>query len=360
MVKVSIVVPVYNVEKYLAQCLNSLCKQTMKEIEIICVDDGSKDSSPNIIKKFQQKDNRVRCVSKQNSGYGNTMNMGMDAAEGEYIAIAESDDYIEPNTCEVLYGVAKQFDLDLVKSDYYEFYGDSGKSKYIQTCSEPSFYNKLIGYKKDDVVFEFRMNTWTGLYRTEFLRKNNIRHNETPGASYQDNGFWFQTVSLASRMMFIDKAFYHYRQDNPNSSINSKGKIYCMSDEYDFIHDFMVAHPDIYKAYFIPYFKRRFFNCMTTYKRVKNENKLLFLERFSSDLKRLLNTPGFSLRMLNDAWMESIVERVIDNYTLFYYEDLMYSYQQKKDQAEQKLQALRESAELKKGLRIKNFLVGKK
>ena len=81
MVKVSIVVPVYNVEKYLAQCLNSLCKQTMKEIEIICVDDGSKDSSPNIIKKFQQKDSRVRCVSKQNSGYGNTMNMGMDAAE---------------------------------------------------------------------------------------------------------------------------------------------------------------------------------------------------------------------------------------------------------------------------------------
>ena len=87
MVKVSIVVPVYNVEKYLAQCLNSLCKQTMKEIEIICVDDGSKDSSPNIIKKFQQKDRRVRCVSKQNSGYGNTMNMGMDAAEGEYLSL---------------------------------------------------------------------------------------------------------------------------------------------------------------------------------------------------------------------------------------------------------------------------------
>lgn len=360
MVKVSIVVPVYNVEKYLPQCLDSLCAQTLKDIEIICVNDGSKDNSLGIIQEYQKKDSRVKCISKANSGYGNSMNMGMDAAQGEYIAIAESDDFIEPDTCQVLYERAKELDFDVVKSDYYTFYETKGSTEYVHTCPDPAMYNVVFGYTKAPEVFECRMNTWTGIYRTQFLRENNIRHNETPGASYQDNGFWFQTITLAKKLTFVNQAFYHYRQDNPNSSINSKSKIHCMSDEYDFIYDFMNRHEDIHKKYMVPYFKRRFFNCMTTYKRVSYPGKLLFLERFSADLKKLLKDPGFRLQQLNDSWMESIVERIIDDYEMFFYEDTMYVLDVERREWSDKLTALWNSQELKKGMKIRSVLKRKK
>lgn len=356
MAKVSVVIPIYNVEKYLPQCLDSVCGQTLKDIEIICVDDGSSDKSLSVIKKYQSKDSRVKCITKKNSGYGNTMNRGFDAANGEYIAIAESDDFIEPNTCEYLYETAKKFDLDIVKSDYFVFYGDSGKTDYIATCSDPSYYNVIIGKEKEAKIFDFRMNTWTGIYRTEFIRKNNIRHNETPGASYQDNGFWFQTIALAEKMMYVNKAFYHYRQDNPNSSINSKGKIHCMSDEYDFIYKFMKSNPEIHKKYLIPYIKKRFFNCMTTYERVSDENKLLFLERFSGDMNYLIKENNFKLSSLNDRWIESMLRRICDDYKLFFYEDMTYRYNNLRDQAEKRLNALRNSEEIKRGLKIKHLL----
>ena len=120
-VKVSIVVPIYNVENYLDECLNSIANQTLKEIEIICVDDGSKDDSLNIAKKWQRKDKRFIVITKENSGYGNTMNVGIDAAHGEYLGIVESDDYVDKHMFEVLYSAAVNNDLDVVKSDYVTF-----------------------------------------------------------------------------------------------------------------------------------------------------------------------------------------------------------------------------------------------
>lgn len=352
---VSVIIPIYNVENYLSECLDSVRRQTLKNIEIICVDDGSTDKSPQIIKRYQKKDNRIKCITKANSGYGNTMNVGFDAATGEYVLIAESDDYIEPNTCEVLYNKAKEYDLDIVKSDYYTFSSGDKKQTYITTCFDGTFYNKIIGYEKDPKIFDFRMNTWTALYRREFIEKNNIRHNETPGASYQDNGFWFQTIALAERLMYINKAFYHYRQDNPNSSINSKGKIYCMCDEYDYIYNFLNKREDIKTSYFVPFLRKRFYNCMTTYGRVSDENKLLFLERFSSDLKKLISENNFKLSTLNDPWIQSMISRIIDDYELFMFEDMEFRYNNERNQIAEKLDTLRKSNEIRKGLKIKSL-----
>ena len=98
MPKVSVLVPIYTVEKYLRQCLDSLINQTLEDIEIICINDGSTDSSPEIIKEFQAKDVRIKVINKENSGYGASMNMGVDMATGEYIGIVESDDYAENTT----------------------------------------------------------------------------------------------------------------------------------------------------------------------------------------------------------------------------------------------------------------------
>ena len=122
--KVSVVIPVCNVETYLRECLDSALAQTLRDIEIICVDDGSTDSSPAILDEYAAKDSRVKVIHKPNGGYGHTMNVGMDAATGEYFAILESDDIIKPNMYEVLYGLAKANDVDVIKSDHEVFVGD--------------------------------------------------------------------------------------------------------------------------------------------------------------------------------------------------------------------------------------------
>ena len=108
-IKVSIVIPICNVERYLKECLDSVINQTLKDIEIICVDDGSTDASLSILRTYEKMDTRIKVITKQNSGYGNTMNVGMDIAIGEYIGIVESDDYIEKNMFERLYNTAVQY-----------------------------------------------------------------------------------------------------------------------------------------------------------------------------------------------------------------------------------------------------------
>lgn len=235
MVKVSVIVPVYNVEKYLRTCMDSILSQSLEDIEIICVDDGSTDNSPEILDEYAQKDRRVKVIHKKNSGYGNSMNVGIDMAQGEYIGIVESDDYILPDMYKTLYACASAYDLDLVKSECIQFWDTLSYSRKVHVKEMEPYFGKLL--KKEDRIrfYQFYMNTWSGIYRRQFLVENGIRHNETPGASYQDNGFWIQTMSLCERAMWLDDAFYLYRQDNPMASVKSKDKIWVMHKEYLYI-----------------------------------------------------------------------------------------------------------------------------
>lgn len=240
-IKVSIVIPIFNVETYLPQCLDSILNQSLKEIEIICVNDGSTDNSLEILKEYLSKDERIKIIDKENAGYGHTMNIGMDLASGEYIGIVESDDFILPDMLSILYNEASSNNLDFVKSDYYRFFGEEENivKNYFKIDSTDSLYNQIVSTSENHETFKVLMNTWTGLYKTSFLRENNIRHFETPGASYQDNGFWFKTFFYGKRVMFIPQAFYMYRRDNPNSSVKNKEKVYAMDSEYDLIYEFL-------------------------------------------------------------------------------------------------------------------------
>lgn len=202
-IKVSVVVPVCNVEKYLRECLDSLLAQSLKEMEFICVDDGSKDSSPAILAEYAAKDSRIKVITKPNAGYGHTMNKGIDAAQGEYIGILESDDLAPREMYASLYAAAKKHDLDAVKSDFSRFETINGKrvETRVPLTADESWYNRIVDPAKEPDCLRLAMNTWTGIYKRDFLVKNNIRHNETPGASYQDNGFFFQTLCQAKRVM---------------------------------------------------------------------------------------------------------------------------------------------------------------
>ena len=241
MAKVSIVVPIYNVEKYLGECLESLCAQTITDIEIICVNDGSKDNSLNIIKEFANKNSNIKYIDKENEGYGKTVNRGIKEATGEYIAILESDDFIKPEMYENLLKIAQETDADIVKCDFYNYWGTTGQTTQVDQYPE-EILNKTISAKDYIKIFSLQPAVWSALYKKDFLEKNNIKFLETAGASYQDISFCFKCYALAKKLRFTNEAYLYYRQDNMGSSVNNKSKVYCIKDELDEIDRFISEH----------------------------------------------------------------------------------------------------------------------
>lgn len=239
MAKVSIIIPVYNVKRYLQPCVDSVLAQTLQDIEVICVDDGSSDGSDKILDDYAKRDARVKVIHKENAGYGVAMNTGIRAATGEYIGIVESDDVVLPNMYEELYKHAKQDDLDIVKSDAFYWLETHNFQVRIHIKALDDFYDRVLTEENRDVFFQFYMNTWTGIYKRSFLLENDIWHSATPGASYQDNGFWIQTMTLCKNAKWLNEAFYLYRQDNPMASVKSKDKVYAMKNEYTHVEEIL-------------------------------------------------------------------------------------------------------------------------
>ena len=241
-IKVSVIVPCYNVEKYVAQCLQSICDQTLKDIEIICVNDGSKDGTLSILEQFKNKDHRIKIIDKSNSGYGHSVNMGMSSAQGKYIGIVESDDFIEPDMYEELYNAAEFHNLDVSRCCYYEYhtYDNSDRKNDFAFVPKNVVFCPL---EDNQAPFWQKPTVWINLYNREWLEKNNIKFLETPGASYQDVAFSFKVYCKAKRFMMLDAAYLHYRTDNENSSVNSPGKIFCVCDEWQEIKRFIDSNP---------------------------------------------------------------------------------------------------------------------
>lgn len=238
MPKVSIIVPIYNVEKYLRECLESLIAQTLEDIEIICINDGSTDSSPEIIKEFQAKDKRIKVINKENSGYGASMNMGVDSATAEYIGIVESDDFADKTMFEDLYKQAKENDLDILKSDFIQYWGDT-KQCIKAGIVDKDWTNRVFTADEYKEVLNIIPSIWSAIYKRDFILSNNIRFSETAGASYQDTGWSFKTMLCAKRIMLTNRAYLYYRQDNPNSSVKSTAKAYAVCKEFESIVEFM-------------------------------------------------------------------------------------------------------------------------
>lgn len=231
-IKVSIIMPSLNVANYIEQAIESVVNQTLKDIEIICVDAGSEDGTLDIIKRMAQSDARIRLLMSDKKSYGYQMNIGVKAAVGDYIGIVETDDFVKSNMYETLYAVASENGLDFVKADYEKFWWSEDNSIYVHTAPKSDAYNCLLTDANRSDLFRYSSLNWTGIYRREYLIENDIWHSETPGASYQDIGFWLQNMSFAKRAMWIPQAFYMYRQDNPASSMKSRGKMCCSLEEY--------------------------------------------------------------------------------------------------------------------------------
>lgn len=289
MTKVSVIIPIYNVQDYLEECMESVIKQTLESMEIICVNDGSTDQSLDIIKSFQARDKRIVLLNQKNSGYGYAMNRGIRTATGEYIGIVEPDDYIALDMYQKLYEEAERNKLDFVKADFCRFTtGKDGQREfyYNHLSSKPQDYNKVFNPGQNPETLRYIMNTWSGIYRRDFLEKHQIRHNETPGAAFQDNGFWFQTFVYGERAMIVDKAYYRNRRDNPDSSVNSREKVYCINIEYDYIRSILIKKPEIWGRFKYMYWFKKYHNYMGTLWRIREEYRKEYVYRFSRELKR--------------------------------------------------------------------------
>ena len=182
---ISILVPCYNVEKYLRQCMDSIINQTYGNLEIICLNDGSKDNTLAILKEYAANDSRIIIVDKPNSGYGATMNIGLKTARGKYIGIVESDDYIEPQMYEILCSEAEKENLDITRCRFMERNMISGED-HIETFPYVKDGGRVFRPTDVPSSFTIKPSIWAALYNTEFLKTNGIQFLETPGASYQD------------------------------------------------------------------------------------------------------------------------------------------------------------------------------
>lgn len=244
MVKISILMPACNVEKYIRECMDSVVNQTLKDIEIICIDDGSKDLTGEILDDYAEKDKRIKVIHKPNSGYGNSMNIGLQQAVGEYIGIIETDDFAELNMFEELYDVAKRCNADVVKSNYFTYVSKpEPQSTYFEVLKPYDLYDKVFCPSDNQDIFRVRPCIWSGIYRRKMLMDYNISFTETPGASYQDTSFAFKVWACAERACLVRNAYLHYRTDNANSSVKSSAKIFCLCDEYASTEEFLEKNP---------------------------------------------------------------------------------------------------------------------
>lgn len=296
---ISLLVPIYNVERYLSTCLDSAVSQTLSDIEIICINDGSTDASLSIIEDFAKRDDRIRVIDKSNSGYGASMNKGIDVANGEFIGILESDDFFEPDALEVLYSAAIEADVDVAKADFF-FYWSKPEEKDERFGWVDAGAPKVAVPMDYPEVFYRKPSIWSAIYRRSFLEKNGIRFLETPGASYQDTSFNFKVWACASRVALINRAVLHYRQDNESSSINSPGKAFCVCDEYGEMERFVSSLPqsDEKERLLRILVRLRFDTYMWNYERLSEPLQLGFLqtmrETFSDENDRgLLDTSLF-------------------------------------------------------------------
>lgn len=214
--KVSIIIPVYGVEKYLEECLDSVINQTLKDIEIILIDDGGKDKCPQIIDEYAAKDNRIKAIHKKNGGYGHSCNRGLEEATGEYIGIVEPDDFVHVGMYKNLYQLAIKNNADIVKSCFYKRL-DTEKSENAYKMRWKDKYcipNEPFTLKDCPYFLYFHPSIWSCLYKKEFLKNNNIKFIEAPGAGWTDNPFQVQTMCLAQRIVYTDQAYYYWRVVN--------------------------------------------------------------------------------------------------------------------------------------------------
>lgn len=222
---VSVIVPTYNSDKFLDQCLDSISGQTHPNLEILCVNDGSTDSSLSIMREHARRDERIRIIDKENGGYGAACNRGISEAKGDWISIVEPDDWIDPTMYADMLAFAATFDdeIDIIKTPWWDLTEwDDPSTLRVNPCL---LANRFTGAKRPFTLaehpelIEVHPAIWSAIYSTRFLARCGIRFPEYPGAGWADNPFLIDTMAQARSIIYLDRAYYRYRMDLPEATV---------------------------------------------------------------------------------------------------------------------------------------------
>ncbi len=232
---VSIVVPIYNVELYLEKCVDSLLAQTMSNIEIILVDDGSTDGSRRICEKYSKVDQRVQVINQQNGGLSSARNTGTIVAKGTYITYVDADDWLEHETCEKVYNIAEEGEYDLVfwqmikeyENDSVFVLGPFGKDVEFDGAEMKKLQRRIAGpigteMKKPQLIDSFA-SAWGKFYKNEIIKSNNLKFVDTKIIGSEDIFFNFQYFGCIKKAYYLHRHFIHYRKDNLTSLTKTHG-----------------------------------------------------------------------------------------------------------------------------------------
>lgn len=273
MPKVSVIVPIYNVEGYIEKCLETLVNQTLDDIEIILVNDGSKDNSALIAKKYLEKyPEKIVYLEKENGGLSDARNYGMPYAKGEYIAFLDSDDYVEKDMYEKMYEIAKKENSDMVECDFYWEYPDKKKEDIGKIYSG-----------KNEMLEKIRVVAWNKLIKREILEKTKIQFPK--GYRYEDVEFTYKLIPYLEKVSFLKKPCIHYmqRQGSISNTQNERTK-----EIFDVLE------------HVIDYYKQNNF-----YEKYKNELEYVYIRyAFCSSLLRIVKIEDENIQeqLLQTTW----------------------------------------------------------
>ena len=320
MTKLSIIVPVYNVEKYLPKCLESLIKQTLKDIEIICVNDGSMDNSLAILKEFASKDSRIRIIDNQHQGVAKTRNTGIEQSSGEYIGFVDSDDYIDIDFFEKLYNSATKSNSDIAiasilkHKNFFNIYN----AKYTKEETAITIQDKI---KLCEDKKHFFFYAWNKIYHSRFIKENNIKFSE--GQIYEDVMFAIKALYYSNKIISVYGTKYHYIE-HENSLTKSKDK----TGEKE--HDLIKAYSELQefcnsKNIEIPerlnYYTKENFGFILNLYKGKYQSKIQLFNIFTiatisnySETRNLITILGFKIKIAKREIAKERQENVFYQY----------------------------------------------
>ena len=284
--KVSVILPVYNVGKYLRQSLDSLIHQTLKDIEIICVDDGSTDDSYDILEEYKQKDERIKVIHKENKGTGAARNDGLRLATGECIGFVDPDDWVKPNMFERLYGLIKEKNLDIamcMPDGYDEKNGINTPFPYFVDANFKNIIDDRVFNWRDLSPFSYPMCVWNKLYTKELFDKNNIDFAE--GLDFEDHKVIFGTLLTAERMFFIKEKLYVYRFNREGSVLTDNNRRLIDHIKIFDIVENLMKETNTYNLLRNDFLTYKIHNILYYYSMIKDEFKNEYYEEMVKSIK---------------------------------------------------------------------------
>lgn len=254
--EISVIIPVYNIQQHLRECLDSVLGQSYPHLQVICVDDGSTDESPAILAQYAQKDNRVQVIRQQNAGPGAARNTGLEAATGEYVIFLDSDDWFEPDFLEKMVDTAVREGADVAICRAVEFDTNSGRELPSEWMMKKQYLPGKLAFAPQEMadhLFQFTYGMpWDKFYRRELLTSSGIRYPALKNS--EDLAFVYPTLLAAKRIAVVDEVLIHHRINRMASVSNSRcGQPEAPYEAFQIVKEYLEQHQlmDTYRRSFL-------------------------------------------------------------------------------------------------------------